>query len=94
MIEEKKETEKVVISINDRLDSINKDYQKIVGEIKQIEEQMQNNHQQLTTAKNERMQKGLELQGQIKLLVDMGAKPKPAPKLEEKKEEKKEEVKK
>jgi len=82
MNEEKKEV-KLEVSLNDRLDKINTEYQKIVGEIKQIEEQMQKNHQQLTAAKNDRMQKGLELQGQIKLLVDMGAKPKAAPVAEE-----------
>ena len=85
---------KVEISLDDRLETINKNYTKIVGEIKQIEDQIQKNHQQLTTVKNDKMQKGLELQGQIKLLVDMGAKPKEAPKVEEKKVEKKEEAKK
>jgi len=93
MNEDKKvEAVKLEVSLDDRLDTINTEYQKIVGEIKQIEDQMQKNHQQLTTAKNDRMQKGLELQGQIKLLVDMGAKPK-AP-VEEKVAEPKEEVKK
>lgn len=83
MADEKQEVKevkevKVEISLDERLESINGQYQKVVGEIKQIEEQIQKNHQQLTSAKNERMQKGLELQGQIKLLVDMGAKPKEA----------------
>ena len=90
MNEELKEVAKVAVSLDDRLEAINAEYQKMVGEIKQIEEQMQKNHQQLTAAKNERMQKGLELQGQIKLLVDMGAKPKmpvEEPKVGEKVEE-------
>ena len=94
MNEEKKEVAKAVVSLDDRLASINKEYRQIVSDIQRIEEQMQKNHQQLTTAKNGKMEKGLELQGQIKLLVDMGAKPKAEPKVAEKKAEKKEAVKK
>ncbi len=76
MTENRKDVAKVAVSMDDRLEKINTDYQKIVGEIREIEQAMEKNRQQLSAAKNDKMQKGLELQGQIKLLVEMGAKPK------------------
>lgn len=65
-VEAKKE-----VSLTDRLTAVSAELTQIKAQIRQVEEQQVKNQQQLQAAKDRLLSRGLELQGQEKLLQDL-----------------------
>lgn len=62
---------KAEVSLNDRLTSVSAALAQVKNQIRQVEEQALKNQQQLQAAKDQLLSRGLELQGQEKLLKDL-----------------------
>lgn len=69
-VEAKKE-----VSLDDRLTAVTAELNQVKAQIRQIEEQQVKNQQQLQAAKDRLLSRGLELQGQEKLLSELVGKP-------------------
>lgn len=59
------------VSLQDRLTAVSTELSQIKAQIRQVEEQQVKNQQQLQAAKDRLLSRGLELQGQEKLLNDL-----------------------
>jgi len=68
-------TVKQEVSLDERLVKVSAELAQIKAQIRQVEEQQVKNQQQLQAAKDRLLSRGLELQGQEKLLSELLGKP-------------------
>lgn len=62
------------VNLEDKLKAVSAELAQIKGQLKQVEEQMVQNQQQLQAAKDKLLSRGLELQGQERLLNELTGK--------------------
>lgn len=62
------------VSLDVRYDTVGKELEQVKAQLKQVEEQQIANQQQLQAAKDKLLSRGLELQGQLRLLAELTGK--------------------